>query len=333
MASSGGNASTGDIIFTVTNGASVLVCLVATVLVFALGLHRSVVYRLALYQVLAALSFALVDSLQIIFINSQDNPAVYGRLCTFVGWLVTYTEWLKLVFTVCVTFHLFCFGALHKNLKRFEPLYVAISMLVPAFVAAIPLITHTYGSGPLGSVCYIFVSNDSNNVAFIERIALWDGPALVILLVASISMAVMVTRLALRVCSKSGWSESYAQGDHDQFWKALKHLMPLAVFPVLFFVFVIPGLIFDFHTALTGAPNVTLATVVLVFVSMWSMASGTSLIIHILVARLWRGRKASRKIKTEHKQSEWPQTINLDAVSQTNCNTTSYEPKCSLSDE
>eukprot|EP00731_Ephydatia_muelleri_P008256 Em0004g594a len=336
MAALGGNASmVGDVLFTVTNGASVLVCLLAAILVFALRLHRSVVYRLALYQVLAALAFAMVDSLQIIFINYQYNPKVYGRVCTLVGWLVTYTEWLKLVFTVCVTFHLFCFGALHKNLKKFEVLYVTISLLVPALVAAVPLITHTYGSGPLGTVCYIFVSNDSykSNVAFAERIALWDGPALVILLAASVAMAVMVIKLARRVCKKRSTTESDTDVDHDQFWKAIKHLLPLATFPVLFFIFVIPGLIFDFHTAQTGEPNMYLATAVLIFVSMWSMASGASLLIHISVARLWHGKSVSHKpVKRDLDQCE-RSTNHADTVSYVNSNTSFHPQISSFADE
>ena len=266
---------------------------------------------------------------------ARELYTVYGRACTLVGWLVTYTEWLKLAFTVCVTFHLFCFGALYKNLKRFELLYVVISLLVPAVVAAVPLITHTYGSGLLGTVCYIFVSNDSNNsnVAFIERIALWDGPALVILLAASIAMAVMVIKLAYRVCKRWNPTESNANADHNQFWKALRHLLPLATFPVLFFIFVIPGLVFDFHTAKTGAPNLTLATIVLIFVSMWSMASGASLIIHISVAHLWLGRRVSHNpINKGLDQSEIC-TIHKDTVSYVNSNTSFHPRKNSIIDE
>ena len=63
------------IFFTASNGISVFVCLLAAVLVFILALHRNVVYRLALYQVLAALALATVEVLEIIFINDSENKS------------------------------------------------------------------------------------------------------------------------------------------------------------------------------------------------------------------------------------------------------------------
>ena len=79
------------------------------------------------------------------------------------------------------------------------------------------------------SVCYIYAFND---VASIERFALWDGPAVIILLAASTAMVVMVIKLTGRVCLRSTYEPIT---DGDQFWKALKQLLPLAVFPIFVF--------------------------------------------------------------------------------------------------
>ena len=119
-----------QILFCVLNGASVLVCLLAAIMVFALKLHSKIVYRLALYQVLSALVFSTVETLEIIFVNYEKSPApiVYGRLCNTIGWLVMYTQWVKLLFTAWLTVHLFCFGVLYKNLKKLEILYVITSL-------------------------------------------------------------------------------------------------------------------------------------------------------------------------------------------------------------
>ena len=117
------------IVFTTAESISVIVCLLAAIVVFALKLHKKVVYRLALYQVLASLAFATVSTLQVIFINFNNNPEAYGRVCTAVGWFVVYSFWMKLLFTSWVTFHLFCFAILHKNLKKLEVLYVVTSLL------------------------------------------------------------------------------------------------------------------------------------------------------------------------------------------------------------
>ena len=214
-----GSVSFGGIILAANSSVSVLVCLLAAILVFRFQLHKKVVYRLALYQVLASLALAVVSVLEVIFINYYTNPEVYSRACTAIGWLILYAEWMKLLFTMWVTFHLFCFAVLHKNLKKLEVLYVVTSLLVPAVIAVLPLITNTYGLSPDGTLCYIYAKNVA---AFIERFALWDGPAIVTLLAASTAMLVMVIVLAYRACLRIRY-ETITAG--NQYWKALKQLL------------------------------------------------------------------------------------------------------------
>ena len=112
-------------VLAVANGVSVLVCLLAAILLCCLKLYKKIVYRLALYQVLSALAMASVFVMQVVFINYNKSPIIYGRVCTAIGFLGMYTEWTKLLFTMWVTFHLFCFAVLHKNLKKLEVLYMA----------------------------------------------------------------------------------------------------------------------------------------------------------------------------------------------------------------
>ena len=224
------------------NGVSVLVCLLAAILLCCLKLYKKIVYRLALYQVLSALAMASVFVMQVVFINYDKSPIIYGRICTAIGFLGVYTEWTKLLFTMWVTFHLFCFAVLHKNLKKLEVLYVVTSLLVPALIAIVPLITHAYGLIPGSNTCYIYANT---SVAFIEWLALWDGPAMFMLIAASTAMVVMVTKLTSQVCRISKYEPIT---DGDQFTKALKQLLPLAAFPMLFFIFEIP--VFILHACL-----------------------------------------------------------------------------------
>lgn len=219
------------------NSASAVVCLLAVILVFALKLFNKVVYRLALYQVLASLALALVSIVQTIIVLYNENPEVYGRVCTAIGWLALYTQWMKLLFTMWVTVHLFCFAVLHKNLKKLEVVYIVTSILIPAIIACVPLITNTYGLIQGGAnVCYI---KAESRIALIETFALWSGPAMVVLLAASMAMLVTVIvlcRVAM-VCSRCQY-EPIREG--DQYWNVLKQLLPLAAFPMLFFLFEVP---------------------------------------------------------------------------------------------
>ena len=266
-------------IFAATNGVSVLVCLLAAALVLYLKLYKKLVYRLALYQVLSALVLASVGVMQVMFINYDDSPNIYDRICIAIGFLLLYTEWMKLLFTMWVTFHLFCFAVLHKNLKKLEVLYVVTSILVPALIAAVPLITHTYGlSGD--DICYIYANT---SVAFIERLALWDGPAMLMLITASTAMVVMVIKLASHVYRRYTYEPIT---DGDQFTEAIKQLLPLATFPMLFFIFEIPVFIFHIYTTQHSTPNEGMFIADVVCFSLWSMASGATLIIHISVTQI-----------------------------------------------
>lgn len=281
-----------DIPFTVTNIVSVLVCLVAAILVFCLKLYKKLVYRLSLYQVLASLAFAMVETLQIIFINYSKNPQVYSRLCTAVGWFLVYCFWMKLLFTMWLTFHLFCFAVFQKNLMKLELLYIVTSLLVPSFIAIVPLTTYTYRLSPFHSYCYIYNSTNNYHIQLYERLALWDLPALVILIAASCAMVVIVIKLAYRVC----WRFRYEPlTDGNQFQEALKQFLPLAAFPILFFVFVMPQLAFHIYVDEISTPPKAFQTTVVIFIALWSLASGVTLIIHLLVSQLCARRQRNRE--------------------------------------
>ena len=275
------SVSLDNIILTSTNSVSVLICLLAAILVFGLKLYKKAVYRLALYQVLSSLALATVEVLQILFVNYSTNPQVYERVCTTIGYLELYTDWVKLLFTMWVAFHIFCFGVFQKNLKKLEVLYIVTSLLIPAVIASIPLMTNTYGRSPGGATCYIYAKDDvKDDAAFIERFALWDGPAMAILLASSTAMVVLVIKLTSQVCQRSSYEPIT---EDDRVRKAIKQLLPLAAFPILFFIFEIPLLIFHIYVAKDSTPRIALDVSSSVFVSLWGMSSGATLFIHICI--------------------------------------------------
>ena len=286
-----------EIVFCVLNGVALLVCLAAAILVVALRLHKKIVYRLSLYQVLAGIALATVETLQIMFLNYDKAPLVYARLCIAIGFFVLYAQWMKVFFAMWVTFHLFCFAVLYKNLKKLEALYVVTSLLVPALIAVVPLITRSYHYAPPG--CFINKNNNTvtDEIVKIEWFILWNGSALTILLVASIAMVVMVITLTYRVCLRL---KSEPISDGDQFWKALKQLLPLAAFPILFFIFAIPGLIYGMYLSINSTINNGALLAASVCIAMWGIASGASLIIHISVARLCCRNEKKRPLDAVH---------------------------------
>ena len=148
---------------------------------------------------------------------------------TTLGWLNTYTRWAGLLFTQ------WPYLLLRRTPQEPEDvLYVVSSLLVPAVIAAVPLATATYGVSPIRgcyTATYTFTTTAMHHHALIERFALWDAPAIVILLTAPAAMVVVIIRLTKQVC----WRLNYeAITESDGFWKTLKLLLPLAALPILF---------------------------------------------------------------------------------------------------
>ena len=114
---------------------SALTCLVTLILVCVLELHKTLVYRLAMYQVLSAMGFSIL----------RIAAAVSLFICNIDYLLVVITALLlgsmvmKLMFTVWIVVHLFALAVFHKKLQRLEPLYVASSLLIPLMVIAVIL--------------------------------------------------------------------------------------------------------------------------------------------------------------------------------------------------
>ena len=123
-------------------------------------------------------------------------------------------------------------------------------------IAFIPLTTHSYGYSPItGCFIPVYYANYTYDDAAIEAFALWDGPSMSILFAASIDMVAVVIKLTYQVCWRVK-HERITRGYRDQFQKALKQLLPLAAFPVLFFVLIIPMFVYDtFYYFITPTPN------------------------------------------------------------------------------
>ena len=270
-----------------SNAVSVFVCLLAAVLACALKVHKKNVYRLALYQVLASLVYAGSSVCQMFLLYhhaslTQNDESELVRLYQALAFTIVFASWMKVCFAAWVTFHLFIFAVFHKNMKKLEVLYVVSSLLVPAVLACVPFATHSYGLQ--GSVCWIQSWKDNcptniSVVGVVEQFALTYGPSMVVLLIVSVAMVVMVVAILCR-------SRKYHNGQNS---KALQQLLPLAVYPLLFFVFTIPpyaNRLYGTRTNISHSTAYALSIMGAVSVASWSFFTGISLIVHILEAKL-----------------------------------------------
>ena len=106
---------------------------------------------------------------------------------------------------------------------------------------------------------------------------------MVLLLMAAVAMVVMVIKMSHRVCWRWRY-ETLTTG--DQYWKALKQLLPLAAFPILFFLLIIPELILHVYQIRTSKPDQGLAAVASVCISLWGVSSSVTLFLHVSLALL-----------------------------------------------
>ncbi len=79
--------------------------------------------------------------------------------CHAVGVLKVYSMWVKLLFTLWLMFHLFCYVVLLKNLNKLEWLYITSTISFPLVcIVWIPFIDDNYGLS--GGWCFIHMYKD-----------------------------------------------------------------------------------------------------------------------------------------------------------------------------
>ena len=253
---------------------SVVTCFFALIWLFYLKLYKAFLYRLAAYQVVASLLHGLLLVSQLTFLeyNESEYPS-----CVAVGYLFQTFAWMKTCLGCWITFHLFCFAVLLKNLKKLEPLYVISSILFPIAFSFAPLITTSYG--PTGEWCWIQkrkTCGEDYIVGHFEQIALWYGPAFVLLVLQSVAMLAMMITVYYRAHKKSKFDENVFGREQNNI--AFRQLLPLVAYPVLYCILLIP----PFIARVSSTSNEGLLLLTTICLPTWSFASGMTLILHIV---------------------------------------------------
>ena len=277
-----------------TGVASVLLCAVAIVLVLVLRLYRSLVYRLAVYQVLAAFLYGIVCALQM-FSKDDNYQRANTSLCQAIAFLMLYFQWVKLMFTIWITAHLFFFAVFYRNLKKWELVYVLSSILIPIVIAIVPFTTGSYGLA--GAWCWVqnWKSDCPLNIStsgVIEQFTLWYGPALVFYAIDSVAVVVIAIVLIRRACKDS------QEIKWQQHKEALTQMLPLLAYPITYTILLLVPIATRVHNARSHDPSTvdySLLGTTGTCMSLWGLAAGVSLLVHICVMKNRSQRKWSKK--------------------------------------
>ena len=283
--------------------ASLLVCFIAVVMVLSLKLYKIFAYRLALYQVLAALFFSITLSLELLALHYNSKSMHSRMVCEAVGFLTQYSTWVKLMFTLCLTFHLFYLAVFFKNLKKLEIVYVLLSVIFPLLHAWIPFIHKSFGMS--GAWCWIRGWEDDcatrkYEEGLIEQFALWYGPFFLVALVDVLAITIMAVVLVGRAyrerkhVSTDDASQPLLRTNVDQKKESLRQLMPLLVYPLLFLVLILFALVDRLYDALAKDVSFALAVVHAVVGLSWGLFAGLALILHLCLLKEWSRKKRKR---------------------------------------
>ena len=269
--------------------------LIAVVLVPAFKLHRLLVYRLALYQVISAKLCLIVLAL---LLFGQFNTALEISVKTAVG---ASTVFLKLVLTLWINFHLFILSVCHKNLKRLELFYVGSSIIVAAviFIVTLELAENDTKSFYSNASANLNSNSTFDNPFYLhyEFIALLSV-ACFLLVISFLLVVIMVLTLCCRAIKGIGIT-SVNQQQHK---KVLYEMMPLLAYPLLYLILVTPLLSYMVYTyikpyyydneddfSLYGVYGTPLS------ILLWSITCSCALIIHVSIVLCNTKRKAKRK--------------------------------------
>ena len=203
----------------------VLLSLATVAVVCKKRLHKTLVYRLAMYQVLSAIEFSIIWIITSILLLTPINinfEISYGAIVDLelaygaIVALLMGSSFIKLMFTVWISIHLFALAVFHKNLQRLERLYVVSSLLVPLVVTIVLL-------------CINLTACSTNGNGFNEESVYIVIFAVLVLI--SLLMVVMGTILCHRACRRRNAILSEYDKQHK---KALWELLPLLLSPIMY---------------------------------------------------------------------------------------------------
>ena len=305
---------------------SLLPSLATVIFVCVLKLHKTLVYRLALYQVLSAMEFSVVwiavgafalhpahyyHQVNVTSYWYYNNTSYTDHYSEYVDQLAPVFEalllgstFIKLMFTVWIVIHLFALAVFHKNLKRLEPLYVVSSLLVTLIVTATLLVMNLVPSR-LQEACR-FREDIVYTIIFS------------VLVLTSLLIVVMGTILCHRACRR----RSLALSEYDkQHKKVLYEMLPLLLYPILFLLITTPIFgfaVLDFTVAIYRLDDIT-SSIYFTFAicaPLWSFTTSLLLIFHLCVVRhvkkknLQRIKNALNKVRRQREAEEGSVTVN-----------------------
>ena len=208
---------------------------------------------------------------------------------------------LKIMLTAWIILHLFLLSVFHKNMKRFEPLYLVSSVIVAFAVLIAGLVTSLRTDDSMDmdtnytTIAFINNSNSSLGEFQSGQIILTSVVAVILLL----SSGLVITMATILCCRAYKRKNSIVPDHEKQHRKVLYEMMPLLAYPILLMLLSVPVEILAYYDVLwytsghkystTFRAADSIASTIMVAVA--SIACSCALIIHVLVVLCIKKRK------------------------------------------
>ena len=293
-----------------TASLSIIMGIVAILLLLYLRFHKLFTYRLAMYQVLSAVMFSFTFCFAFSSMFYSGNRPPYVIICKIQAFFAEYFIWMKLLFTISLTFHLFCLVVFMKNLTRLELPYVLLSTLFPLLISWIPFIHNNYGVA--GAWCWIRDWKDDCATqhyleGIIEQFTLWYGPLFVFMTVSVIAIVVIIIVMVWRVCREQQPASQPLLQNNDiirrMHKEMLKELLSLLVYPTIYYCIYLFPLANRINNALTTVPSFKLTLLHSFFASSIGLFSSIILIIQVIVVKKYQ-QQTDLQQRTQNKTGD-----------------------------
>ena len=268
---------------------SVTLCIIAIAGVLRYKLYKEFAYRLGTYQVMASMLISITVMLATLSILNDTLP--FQVLCAVTGFLLEYFMWVKLLFALCLIFHLFCLAVMLKNFQQLEVVYIILCFCVPLLFTWIPFIHRSYGLTE--SWCWIRdteCNGDRYYIGFIEQYVLWFAPLTVCIVISFIAIGIILFAFKRRYNRLSVRKESDSLLRDRMKGYILRvyfrKLIPLLMYPIVYFALFLIPLLLD-----TLDKNFVLSLVHLLCYASVGLFSCLVLVVHVLLVRrlkTWR---------------------------------------------
>ena len=291
-----------QLVFGCVSLVSMATCVAAIIMLLVLKLHTQVIYRLAAYQVMCAFLWNASTSMVLLELREGDaNSSVPGFNssssvgCKITAFMIVYSMWVKLLFAICLTVHLFSYAVCHVRMEKREWLYVVVSVFLPFLYTWIPFVTNDYGSNGL----WCFISGHTSPI--VEEFVLYYGPLVFLMSLNVVVLFGTVVFLKLRsVLRHNTLMSSSLSNPYESARKRLVYIKPLLVYPALLFVMTLFPFVYRVLSARDSSymRNLNFAMATAVIGASVGFIAGSILMAHVCISHVMNRKQSQVESET-----------------------------------